>query len=172
MTWTSVCDCDRCPALPPGCVVRHTRGMPARVIVVGSINVDLVVAADRLPRPGETVLGGRFTQAAGGKGANAAVASARAGASVAMIGAVGDDAHGRFALDALVADGVDKFCDAADALLGAIARTRSTMLRDRINPLEASLPGPLGGLVEDRIARARAERWARRFMGQEAKALI
>lgn len=87
--------------------MRHTRGMPARVIVVGSINVDLIVAADRLPQPGETVLGGRFTQSAGGKGANAAVAAARAGASVTMIGAVGDDAHGRFALDALTADGVD-----------------------------------------------------------------
>ncbi|MEO8510708.1 MAG: PfkB family carbohydrate kinase [Chloroflexota bacterium] len=81
--------------------------MPARVIVVGSINVDLVVAADRLPQPGETVLGGRFTQSAGGKGANAAVAAARAGASVTMIGAVGDDAHGRFAIEALIAEGVD-----------------------------------------------------------------
>lgn len=81
--------------------------MSAPVIVVGSINVDLIVAADRLPRPGETVLGGRFTQTAGGKGANAAVAAARAGASVRMIGAVGDDVHGRFALDALAADGVD-----------------------------------------------------------------
>jgi ribokinase len=65
--------------------------MPARVCVIGSINVDLVVLADRLPEPGETVLGGRFSSHGGGKGANQAVAAARAGAEVTMIGAVGDD---------------------------------------------------------------------------------
>lgn len=87
--------------------VGHTRRMAGRVIVIGSINVDLVVAAERLPRPGETVLGGRFAQYAGGKGANAAVAAARAGASVSMIGSVGDDPYGRYALDALSGEGVD-----------------------------------------------------------------
>jgi transaldolase/glucose-6-phosphate isomerase len=69
---------------------------------------------------------------------------------------------------ALVADGVDKFSDAADALLGAIARTRAKILGDRINRLEASLPEPLGGLVEDRLARARADRWARRLWAGDA----
>lgn len=88
-------------------VVRHTRRMAARVVVVGSINVDLIILADRLPRPGETVLGGRFTQAAGGKGANAAVAAARAGADVMLVGAVGDDAHGRYSLEVLAAEGID-----------------------------------------------------------------
>lgn len=77
------------------------------VCVVGSINVDLVVVAERLPRPGETVLGGRFETHDGGKGANQAVAAARAGARVAFIGAVGTDANGDRSLDALVADGVD-----------------------------------------------------------------
>jgi len=81
--------------------------MAGRVVVVGSINVDLVVAADHLPRPGETVLGGTFDQHYGGKGANQAVAAARAGASVAMIGAVGDDAYGAASLQALVAEGID-----------------------------------------------------------------
>lgn len=76
-------------------------------MVVGSINVDLVVAADHLPGPGETVLGGTFEQHFGGKGANQAVAAARAGASVAMIGAVGDDVYGTASLEALSAEGID-----------------------------------------------------------------
>ncbi len=79
----------------------------SRVIVVGSINVDLVVAADRLPHPGETVLGGRFARHFGGKGANQAVAAARAGASVVMVGAVGRDANGDDSLAALAAEGID-----------------------------------------------------------------
>jgi ribokinase len=81
--------------------------MPSRVCVIGSINADLVVLADRLPTPGETVLGGRFSTHPGGKGANAAVAAARAGAEVAMIGAVGSDDYGRAAVGALQAEGVD-----------------------------------------------------------------
>ncbi len=78
-----------------------------RVIVVGSVNMDLVVVADRLPAPGETVIGGRFSQHHGGKGGNQAVAAARLGASTAMIGAVGADAFGREARAALEAEGVD-----------------------------------------------------------------
>jgi ribokinase len=79
----------------------------AHVIVIGSLNVDLVVAADRLPAPGETVLGGRFSVHDGGKGANQAVAAARAGARVTMIGAVGTDAYGARSVAALEAEGVD-----------------------------------------------------------------
>jgi ribokinase len=81
--------------------------MAAQVLVVGSINVDLVVGAARLPRPGETVEGGHFEQHFGGKGANQAVAAARAGARVALIGAVGDDAYGHASVEALRAEGVD-----------------------------------------------------------------
>lgn len=81
--------------------------MAGRVVVVGSINVDLVVAADHLPRPGETVLGGRFEQHFGGKGANQAVAAARAGAEVVMIGAVGNDPYGITSLQALEGEGID-----------------------------------------------------------------
>jgi ribokinase len=81
--------------------------MSERVCVVGSINIDLVVVADRLPHPGETVLGGRFAVHDGGKGANQAVAAARSGADVSMIGAVGLDEHGRRALAALEAEGID-----------------------------------------------------------------
>ena len=81
--------------------------MSARVCIIGSINVDLVVTADRLPVPGETVLGGRFATHDGGKGANQAVAAARAGAAVTMIGAVGADPHGDRALNALEGEGID-----------------------------------------------------------------
>ncbi len=77
------------------------------VVVVGSINIDLVVGVSRLPRAGETVLGDRFAQLPGGKGANQAVAASRAGSHVRMVGAVGDDDLGRSALDALSGAGVD-----------------------------------------------------------------
>lgn len=78
-----------------------------RVVVVGSVNVDLVVVAPRLPGPGETVIGGDVTRHHGGKGGNQAVAAARLGAAVAFVGAVGDDDLGRAARAALAAEGVD-----------------------------------------------------------------
>ena len=81
--------------------------MTGRVIVVGSINIDLVVTGQKLPAPGETVIGGRFGQHHGGKGGNQAVAAARLGAPVAFIGAVGDDDFGRSARDTLAAEGID-----------------------------------------------------------------
>jgi ribokinase len=77
------------------------------VIVVGSINTDLVVVGERLPAAGETVSGGHFSQHGGGKGANAAVAAARLGAHVTMVGAVGRDAFGDEALELLRGEGVD-----------------------------------------------------------------
>ncbi|HEX2106047.1 MAG TPA: ribokinase [Solirubrobacteraceae bacterium] len=77
------------------------------VFVVGSINVDLVVTLERLPRPGETVAGGSFARHGGGKGANQAVAAVRAGARVRFVGAVGDDEFGASAVAELDADGVD-----------------------------------------------------------------
>jgi len=81
--------------------------MAARITVVGSLNMDLVVRAPRIPRPGETVLGGEFHTAPGGKGANQAVAAARLGGRVSMVGRVGSDAFARSLLDGLDADGVD-----------------------------------------------------------------
>ena len=77
------------------------------VLVVGSINVDLVVQVQRLPHAGETVAGGRFARHGGGKGANQAVAAARAGATVTLVGAVGDDDMAPLALGGLEAEGVD-----------------------------------------------------------------
>ncbi len=80
---------------------------PPTVVVVGAINVDLVVVAPRLPGPGETVVGGGLQTYGGGKGANAAVAAARAGATVRLIGAVGADDTGVSALAEFSAAGVD-----------------------------------------------------------------
>lgn len=77
------------------------------VVVVGSLNLDLVVRAPRLPAPGETVPGGVFATFRGGKGANQAVAAARMGAAVIMIGRVGDDAFGATLRDGLTAEGID-----------------------------------------------------------------
>ena len=77
------------------------------VLVVGSVNVDLVVSVDRLPAGGETVGGGAFGQHSGGKGANQAVAAARLGARVTFVGSVGEDAFGAAALADLRGEGVD-----------------------------------------------------------------
>ncbi len=78
-----------------------------RVIVVGSVNVDLVVTTERLPLPGETVIGGHFARHHGGKGGNQAVAAARLGAAVMFVGAVGGDTFGEEARSALEAEGID-----------------------------------------------------------------
>jgi ribokinase len=77
------------------------------VVVLGSVNMDLVVRVDELPRPGDTVLGDRLLTFPGGKGANQAVAAARLGAGVRMLGRVGADAFGRRLLDGLRGDGVE-----------------------------------------------------------------
>lgn len=79
----------------------------SRVVVVGAVNVDMVVAAPALPGPGETVVGPRMARFGGGKGANAAVAASRAGAGVVLVGAVGADDIGAAAVTELRADGVD-----------------------------------------------------------------
>jgi ribokinase len=79
---------------------------PARITVVGSVNLDLVVQVERLPRPGETVTGGRFSRVPGGKGANQALACARLGAEVTLVAAVGADAMADEALAELRAAGV------------------------------------------------------------------
>jgi ribokinase len=85
----------------------NTLAAMTNVIVVGSVNADLVVSVAELPRAGETVTGGTFARHGGGKGANQAVAAARAGASVAMVGAVGADDLGDEALRELAAEGID-----------------------------------------------------------------
>jgi ribokinase len=85
------------------------------IVVFGSINVDLIVPVAHLPAPGETVLGGDYTIAPGGKGANQALAARRAGADVMMIGAVGRDGFAEAALSLLRRDGIDLELIAASA---------------------------------------------------------
>ncbi len=77
------------------------------VCVVGSANLDLVATVERLPGPGETVSGSSFAEYPGGKGLNQAVAAARSGASVAFVGALGDDAAATALRAVMVADGID-----------------------------------------------------------------
>lgn len=79
---------------------------PPQIVVVGSINMDLVARVSDLPRPGETVLGSTLAYVPGGKGANQAVAATRLGAQVTMIGRVGDDPFGQTLLAGLQAEGI------------------------------------------------------------------
>ncbi|QAY85334.1 ribokinase [Pseudomonas arsenicoxydans] len=91
--------------------------MPAKVVVIGSLNMDLVTRAPRLPRGGETLIGESFATVSGGKGANQAVAAARLGAQVSMVGCVGSDAYGQELRGALLAEQID--CQAVSAVEGA-----------------------------------------------------
>lgn len=90
--------------------MRHSRGVHIDVAVVGSLNLDLVAVVDRLPLRGETVSGDDVVMFDGGKGGNQAVAAARAGARVALVGCVGYDDAGSRALAALADEGVDTTC--------------------------------------------------------------
>lgn len=81
--------------------------MKNKVVVVGSYNTDLTIKTDRLPHPGETIIGGRFSESGGGKGANQAVAAARAGANVSFIAKVGNDVLGKEGIDRLNQEGIN-----------------------------------------------------------------
>jgi len=81
-----------------------------RIVVVGSLHVDLMLRVERLPEPGETVLGRELRVGMGGKGANQAVAAARLGARVWMVGKVGRDEYGRRMVENLRREGVDTSC--------------------------------------------------------------
>jgi ribokinase len=80
---------------------------PPRILLFGSSNTDLVIVCERLPAPGETLLGGKFQRSAGGKGANQAVAAARAGARVVFVGARGTDEFGVAAAAGLRKENID-----------------------------------------------------------------
>ncbi|MDI1330155.1 MULTISPECIES: ribokinase [Pseudomonas] len=91
--------------------------MPAKVVVIGSLNMDLVTRAPRLPRGGETLIGQSFATVSGGKGANQAVAAARLGAQVSMVGCVGSDAYGEELRGALMVEQID--CQAVSTVEGS-----------------------------------------------------
>lgn len=88
------------------------------MVVIGSLNHDISVLAPRLPKPGETIIATNHFSGSGGKGANQAVAASRLGASVAMIGRVGEDEHGPSLVAGLVAEGVDVAAVGVDDELG------------------------------------------------------
>jgi ribokinase len=81
--------------------------MKANIVVVGSSNTDMILKMARIPKPGETILGGAFSIAAGGKGANQAVAAARAGGNVTFIARVGEDMFGETAVQGFISDGIN-----------------------------------------------------------------
>lgn len=81
-----------------------------KIVVVGSSNTDMVVCSEKLPRPGETLVGGEFIMAGGGKGANQAVAAARMGHNVKFVAALGNDVFGDEALRAYNEYGIDTSC--------------------------------------------------------------
>ena len=83
------------------------RNSTGRIVVVGSLNADLTIYCDRLPQPGETVQGNGFAVNPGGKSANQAVAAARLGGRVSLVGAVGDDANGNMLEASVAGAGVD-----------------------------------------------------------------
>jgi ribokinase len=78
-----------------------------KIVVIGSSNTDMIIKIDRIPARGETVIGGRFSTAPGGKGANQAVAAARAGGDVAFVARVGNDMFGQEALAGFINEGID-----------------------------------------------------------------
>ncbi|MET0966291.1 MAG: ribokinase [Nakamurella sp.] len=116
-----------------------------RLAVLGSINMDLRVRAPRLPVAGETILGSAFATGQGGKGANQAIAAARAGAEVTMIGATGDDAFGVELVEALTAVGVD--CAGVRRLAGPSGIAVITVDDNGENTIVVA-PGAKGRLTE------------------------
>jgi len=131
------------------------------ITVFGSINMDLVATTPRLPKPGETVPGTGFTTAAGGKGANQALAAKRAGAAVRMVGAVGRDEFAAPALDLLDKAGTD---------LSAVARvdgptgTALILVGGDGENMIAVVPGANGTVSPDQARAALAETATRNIL--------
>ncbi|WP_035984410.1 ribokinase [Leptolyngbya sp. KIOST-1] len=129
--------------------------MQKTIHVFGSLNMDLVCRAPRLPQPGETVLGTDFATLPGGKGANQAVAAARLGAATAMVGRVGDDAFGRQLLQELQGAGVDASGVAAAA--GVPTGVAAIAVDDSGQNTIVVVPGANGKVGEKDVSRLAAQ---------------
>ncbi len=125
-----------------------------QVVVVGSLNMDLVARAPRLPAPGETLLGRSFSTVPGGKGANQAVAAARLGARTAMIGCVGEDAFGRQLRAGLEGDGVD--CRGVRVVPGQSSGVALIVVDDAGRNGIVVVPGANGHLAPEDVDRHEA----------------
>jgi ribokinase len=121
------------------------------IIVIGSINLDLIANVDRLPAPGETVHGSGFATAPGGKGANQALAAARAGVSVRMVGAVGKDSFAAEAL-ALLRHGKVDLSGVAETF--ASTGTALIMVGDDGENIIAVVPGANGSVLPGDLSKA------------------
>ncbi|MFJ9993510.1 ribokinase [Pseudomonas putida] len=125
--------------------------MHAKVVVVGSLNMDLVARAERLPRGGETLAGDSFFTVPGGKGANQAVAAARLGASVAMVGNVGDDAYGQQLRQALESESID--CQAVGVCAGVSSGVALIVVDAASQNAIVIIPGGNGLLTPESVQR-------------------
>ncbi|WP_322614015.1 ribokinase [Pseudomonas sp. BIC9C] len=124
--------------------------MPAKVVVIGGLNMDLVTRAPRLPKGGETLIGESFATVSGGKGANQAVAAARLGAQVSMIGCVGNDAYGEALRGALLAEQID--CQAVSTVDGS-SGVALIVVDDSSQNAIVIVPGANGALTAEAIDR-------------------
>ena len=124
---------------------------PGRVVVVGSLNVDLVVGLERMPAPGETVMGQTLERHAGGKGLNQAVAAARLGARVSMIGAVGSDDAGAWLRGIVESEGIE-----ATAVVTADGPSGTALIEVDSSGMNriVVIPGANGTLSPEHVAEA------------------
>ena len=128
----------------------HSETSPQKsILVLGSANIDLVVRVKTLPQPGETVLGGTFLQASGGKGANQAVAAARAGGQVRFVAAVGNDDYGKQAITGYLQEGID--CSAVGTIEETATGIATIMVDDRGQNIIAVASGANARLTPEHV---------------------
>lgn len=141
-----------------------------KIVVVGSSNTDLVIQVPHLPAPGETILGGKFVTAPGGKGANQALAAKRAGAMVRLVSAAGKDIMGDQALELLKSSGVDLTLlkrldqqqgvamimvdDAGENIIGILPGTNGTLTTDDADKAAVNLSSDDILIVQQEIPQA------------------